>query len=374
VLKVIEVEDVGERVYSQGKFGYQSKHLLVTLGEDRSKLVENAAFKQLVCEVQVRTLLQHAWAEMEHDIQYKSDKEIPLDLKKRFSALAGLLELADREFQSIQKDSENLKEAVKTELINDLTKQGLTEKSVHTRDGTAASSQSALARDLVSQGKYMDAIHIYTKKIEAEPNSYTLFIGRAKAKFLAGDVSGSLSDLDQADQLLGRPAATELRSIIEHGDDPSTAVRALRPLNTDLAEASESLSSGDGVRAFEIYTKLDEGGYNKAFSIFGKAMCCVLEQDTVGARSFLTSLKIRPATPMSVNICAMHCILDILDGEDAATNISVLSAALKDMPTYSFAMTPLKSLFAGLKTKGFLGKIEIQEVFSAIGVHNGSSA
>jgi ppGpp synthetase/RelA/SpoT-type nucleotidyltranferase len=104
LLHVKEIEDIGERVYSGGKFGYQSTHLLVTLGVDRRNLIENKKYKDMVCEIQVRTILQHAWAEMEHDIQYKSEQEIPLDLKKRFSALAGLLEIADREFQAIQKD------------------------------------------------------------------------------------------------------------------------------------------------------------------------------------------------------------------------------------------------------------------------------
>src|SRR5271166_1392009 len=45
LLNVREIEDVGERVYSGGKFGYQSTHLLVTLGEDRRNLIENKKSK-----------------------------------------------------------------------------------------------------------------------------------------------------------------------------------------------------------------------------------------------------------------------------------------------------------------------------------------
>jgi hypothetical protein len=40
-------------------------------------------------EIQVRTLLQHAWAEIEHDIQYKSPTAIPKEIRRRFMALAG---------------------------------------------------------------------------------------------------------------------------------------------------------------------------------------------------------------------------------------------------------------------------------------------
>ena len=63
----------------------------------------------MVAEIQVRTVLQHAWAEIEHDVQYKSPITIPDSIKRRFMALAGLLEIADREFQAIQDEDERLK-------------------------------------------------------------------------------------------------------------------------------------------------------------------------------------------------------------------------------------------------------------------------
>jgi hypothetical protein len=55
-------------------------------------------------EVQIRTVLQHAWAEFEHDIRYKGtipDAHAP-DLDRRLTLAAGLLELADREFSTIR--------------------------------------------------------------------------------------------------------------------------------------------------------------------------------------------------------------------------------------------------------------------------------
>jgi hypothetical protein len=52
----------------------------------------------------VRTVLQHAWAEFEHDIRYKGTvpEEHAPDLDRRFTLAAGLLELADREFSEIR--------------------------------------------------------------------------------------------------------------------------------------------------------------------------------------------------------------------------------------------------------------------------------
>jgi hypothetical protein len=65
-------------------------------------LAEYESYRRAVAEVQVRTILQHAWAEIEHDIQYKSTIAIPEEIRRRFMALAGMLEVADREFQAIQ--------------------------------------------------------------------------------------------------------------------------------------------------------------------------------------------------------------------------------------------------------------------------------
>jgi putative GTP pyrophosphokinase len=101
-----------ERIEEE-RFGYQSIHYLVRLTPERTRLAEYAAFTDEVAELQVRTILQHAWAEIEHDIQYKSPKTIPSEIRRRFMALAGMLEIADREFQSIQDDDMALEEHAK---------------------------------------------------------------------------------------------------------------------------------------------------------------------------------------------------------------------------------------------------------------------
>jgi len=85
-------------------FGYASVHLVVEFDAGRASLPEYKQFQGLKCEVQVRTVLQHAWAEIEHDIVYKSEDAIPFELRRRFACLAGMLELADKEFEAIRTD------------------------------------------------------------------------------------------------------------------------------------------------------------------------------------------------------------------------------------------------------------------------------
>jgi hypothetical protein len=99
-LEVLVDRDMGQETASEGRFGYASRHLLVTLPGP----VDEPARPERRAQVQVRTVLQHAWAEFEHAIRYKGT--IPAadapDLDRRFTLAAGLLELADREFSLIR--------------------------------------------------------------------------------------------------------------------------------------------------------------------------------------------------------------------------------------------------------------------------------
>ena len=111
---VLEYTDKGESLVEEERFGYQSVHYLVSLNKVRTSLPEYQRFADAIVEAQVRTILQHAWAEIEHDIQYKSSATIPRDIKRRFMSLAGLLEIADREFQAIQDADRDLAERAQT--------------------------------------------------------------------------------------------------------------------------------------------------------------------------------------------------------------------------------------------------------------------
>jgi hypothetical protein len=77
-------------------FGYRSLHYVCRA---EGGLPAEARF-----EIQVRTLLEHAWAEIEHDLGYKSPEAIPAAARRRLHRLAGLLELADQEFGAIRRE------------------------------------------------------------------------------------------------------------------------------------------------------------------------------------------------------------------------------------------------------------------------------
>ncbi|WP_326666942.1 hypothetical protein [Streptomyces canus] len=85
------------------RFGYLSLHFVAKLGEQRAALAEYVRYSNVAFEIQVRSILQHAWAEIEHDLGYKSSSTVPREIRRRFSRLAGLLELADSEFTEIKR-------------------------------------------------------------------------------------------------------------------------------------------------------------------------------------------------------------------------------------------------------------------------------
>jgi ppGpp synthetase/RelA/SpoT-type nucleotidyltranferase len=77
-------------------FGYRSLHYVFGFGRPES-LPSHAR-----AEIQIRTLLEHTWAEIEHDLGYKAPGAVPARVRRRLSRLAGLLEVADREFVGIR--------------------------------------------------------------------------------------------------------------------------------------------------------------------------------------------------------------------------------------------------------------------------------
>jgi putative GTP pyrophosphokinase len=110
---VVEKSNKGMLLIEADRFGYQSIHYLIRIKDDRACLAEYRRFTGQIVEVQVRTILQHAWAEIEHDIQYKSARTIPTEIHRRFVALAGMLEIADREFQAIDDTNRTLEDTAK---------------------------------------------------------------------------------------------------------------------------------------------------------------------------------------------------------------------------------------------------------------------
>jgi ppGpp synthetase/RelA/SpoT-type nucleotidyltranferase len=105
ILELSNVENGADRL-PPNVVGYLSVHgaLRYRVSDARSSRYPPDRF---TAEIQVRTLAQHLWSEMAHDSVYKNDETLqPLSnqLKRRIYILAGAIELADQEFNRIERE------------------------------------------------------------------------------------------------------------------------------------------------------------------------------------------------------------------------------------------------------------------------------
>jgi putative GTP pyrophosphokinase len=100
----LEVIDTTDKIASientESLFGYKGLHLDVRLNEERRAQPEHRRHADRTFELQIRTIIQDSWSELDHKIKYK--KSIPNQLKRRINTLAALFELADHEFLQIR--------------------------------------------------------------------------------------------------------------------------------------------------------------------------------------------------------------------------------------------------------------------------------
>ncbi len=97
---VLQIECKGSE-HSFREFGYKSTHFLINVPE---KILRHYKFAgPLQCEIQVRTILQDAWSEVEHELIYKTDFS-PFDepMKRKLAALNANLTLSDTLFLEIR--------------------------------------------------------------------------------------------------------------------------------------------------------------------------------------------------------------------------------------------------------------------------------
>lgn len=97
-------------------FGYISLHYICSLKKDEGypEEVTNLKF-----EIQIRSILQHAWALINHEFGYKSDFGVPRIVTRQFARIAGLLETADDEFVRCKDSVLKYENDIRNQIIND---------------------------------------------------------------------------------------------------------------------------------------------------------------------------------------------------------------------------------------------------------------
>ncbi len=181
---VYDVERKGEN-HSIGEFGYNCTHLVLEIPERIRKLIPLLDIETV--EVQINTILQDAWAEVEHELIYKSHIA-PLDtpLRRKLAAINATLTLSDITFQEIRdyqrklhKELHKRRQSFAAEHPGPIEDSNHNEKKIHETSKTEYEINSTetnirnlddlLVEALHAHNKknYMTAIQLYTRILQS---------------------------------------------------------------------------------------------------------------------------------------------------------------------------------------------------------------
>lgn len=213
MFSIIEIEKKGlERTFRE--FGYESVHILINIPEEfRSDKIELP--HGLVCEIQIRTILQDAWAEVEHELVYKSEfSPFDLPLRRKLASMNASLSLADIIFQEIRDYQNKLNNELRNrrdsfyDQADSISKQFLLPEAPDAKVSLESASPyvQGTIDDMIleaiqahNQGYLERAIEIYTAIIGSEPALPALVLSimhkhRGMAHFSQNKYQNALDD------------------------------------------------------------------------------------------------------------------------------------------------------------------------------------
>ena len=208
------------------EFGYESVHILVKIPPS---ILNGAAaalpgilpsrewLEELVCEIQIRTILQDAWAEVEHELVYKSEfSPFDLPLRRKLASINASLTLADIVFQEIRDYQNKLNSELDFRRSAFYSKTDVLSRgnAAETPSQGAAAAQVPYVRGTIddllleaihahNSGNFEDAVNIYTRIINFEPRPNNVVLSviykhRGMAHFAKSNYGGALSDFEQS--------------------------------------------------------------------------------------------------------------------------------------------------------------------------------
>ena len=94
------------------EFAYRSQHFIVQINNSWNAAPNYRKLENLKSEIQVRTILMHAWAEVEHKLNYKSVAQVPDKFQRKLFRLSAKFEEADEQFDELRSGIDNYKKQI----------------------------------------------------------------------------------------------------------------------------------------------------------------------------------------------------------------------------------------------------------------------
>jgi ppGpp synthetase/RelA/SpoT-type nucleotidyltranferase len=184
--------DVSQR-HKPAEFGYRSVHYIVTFRKgifptkDVNILIPKEVFPDKKCpmkaEIQVRTLLEHAWAVFAHDRTYKSSFRIPDKWQRELAAVAATLEDADKAFERIQTGLKTYASSYKVYMTEEQIKEEVKNlKFILSYDPRNAELASRIGQLSITIGDWQKAVDVLSPYVDSghQPALKTLGIAICK--------------------------------------------------------------------------------------------------------------------------------------------------------------------------------------------------
>ncbi|MCQ2589397.1 MAG: tetratricopeptide repeat protein [Treponema sp.] len=269
IQKIFEIKEVevkgAEKKFSE--FGYESIHVLIKIPESCIPKLEgpyeglSPITDEIVCEIQIRTILQDAWAEVEHELIYKTEfNPFDIPLRRKLASLNASLTLADITFQEIrdyqnklQKEIEDRRNSFYTmadTLLNDKPAEKAAEINRVTPFVKGTIDDMLLrAIEAHNQGHLEEAIDIYSKILEAvDPNQKNIIAvirkHRGMAYFSMNNFAEALNDFNISIEM----APTAYRTYYYAG--------IVHSIKKDYEKAIECFTKSLEINGFQSHTHL----------------------------------------------------------------------------------------------------------------------
>jgi putative GTP pyrophosphokinase len=250
---VLEVERKGEKK-SFREFSYDSVHLLIDIKDEcENGIIPNT---RKVCEIQLRTILQEAWAEVEHELIYKANFSLLNEsIKRKLASLNASLTLSDIIFQEIrdyQKEIESRRQKCRTsveekmEIPSDISiidpNTRINAEAQQVYKNIPIKPKSELERLLFdaleehSNNNFEEAIEIYSSILRMRPKAHVrsiIYNHRGMAYFSLSEYLKALKDFSRA--LEYNPKNTRILN------NRGLAYRMLKQFSNALDDLNQSL-------------------------------------------------------------------------------------------------------------------------------------
>jgi putative GTP pyrophosphokinase len=112
--------DRRKRNQQDERFGYHAVNFVCKYTDTRLSQTEYKKFRGIHFEIQITSILRHAWAEIEHG-WYDLDESYPAEIKRRFSRMAALLEIAESEFSNLKKEQNSYQRSIAVRVEADVS-------------------------------------------------------------------------------------------------------------------------------------------------------------------------------------------------------------------------------------------------------------